>query len=423
MLAALAVVLLFAAPESRFIAADVANVRETASDTAPVIAKLRINTQVQVEAVIKAEAKAGTPWTEIDFGGAAKGFVKAELLAMESLTKDAALAKMRTARDAKDSSAAIRWAERAVAIDPDDRALLESARDLRKSAGLKSGALEEQLAGKGPVFIGLCRGTPSAEHFPPDAPGRIEIVARVKADGMPEEVRSDATPNTLPLDLGASVWWVMSPDGTVERFDGGFPFARWVAVWNEEPSGKGSLDAPGGVTPDQGKVVLGGCAVPGSVWTTARPEAVARAAFDWKGSAALVSALGRASDPPLGANDRVESLAANTISPSLTEARLEVEHRLVPPLPGTSPLFRSSSWGLVGAANSVRTHIGPVEGGTFFGVHDPVWVLLPGGRRTVVVPYARTKIESGSVEMVAVIAVDAKGAVRRIDLEIQGSGC
>ena len=417
MLAALAVVLLLSAPESRFVGADVVNVRAAGSDTAPVIAKLRINMQVE------ATVKAGTPWSEIDFGGPAKGFVKTELLAPEPLTKDAALARMHTARDAKDQATAIRWAERAAAIDPDDRALLESVRDLRKSAGLKSGALEEQLAGKAPVYLGVCRGTPSAEHFPQGASLRVEIIARVKADGMPEEVRSDATPDGLPMDLGAAAWWVMSHDGTVERFDGSFPFARWVAVWNEEPSGIGSLDAPGATTPDQGKVVLGACGIPGSVWTTARPEPVARAAFDWKGSAALVSALGRASDPPLGANDRVVSVSAETFAPSLTAARLEVEQRLANPLPGMSPLIRSSSWGLVGARSDVRIAIGPVGEGTYFNVAAPIWVQLPGGRRTVVVPYSRMKIESGSVEMVAVIAVDAKGAVRRIDMEIQGSGC
>ena len=103
-----------------------------------------------------------------------KGFVKTELLEGEALTKETASARMRAARDAKDLAVAVRWAERAAAIDPDDRALLEAVRDVRKAAGLKSGPIEEGLAGKAPVYLALCRST------------RVEVVALVKADGMPE---------------------------------------------------------------------------------------------------------------------------------------------------------------------------------------------------------------------------------------------
>ena len=401
------------AVSSLWVVADVANVRAEAADQAPIVAKLRISTHVT------ATGNPTNGWTAVTWGWGADvkpGFVRSELLAAEPLLEEAALAKARAAREARDLVEATRWAERAAALNPDATANLEMVRDLHREAGKKekAAAIDELLAGKRAAYIAVCRAKPSDAHFPAGPGPRIELLGRVGADGEPQLLRDEELA-ALAIDLGAAPWWVVSASGRVSLANDGFPAARPVAVWNEDPSGGGEMSG------SQRKIILGPCNEPGAVLSSLKPKALFRGAYDWSKTASLV---GSARKGIAALSDaRIRSVSAGGITPAVTEVLIDVDTVTNSAFEGAAPMVRTRSWALVERGTSVRESIGPTLHSSWVGMTDPVWMELPGGRRVATVLYEVAQQESGSTAMGAVVVIDAKGTIRRVDTEIEGSGC
>lgn len=252
-----------APPKTACVNADVGNVRVLAGEGEDVIARLRIGTRVFVR-------ETRGEWTRID-AGAAKGWMKNGLLSSDCPALEELVGKSTSATAPAD---AVRWADRALALDPfapEAQAAAASAYAKAKIGGVKAIALMELRDGKTAVFLASCR---DAEAM---------LVAQVKPAGLEALLTSTELlppPSDLAVLLPAlsgATWFALAPDGTSARVDG-TPFPAPSLATSEGVDG-----LP--------RVRLGACSAPGTLYATRaltnvgpvplREETAARARAAW----------------------------------------------------------------------------------------------------------------------------------------------
>lgn len=232
---------LLAAPAC--VSADIGNVRVLPADGEVMAGRLRIGTPVNA-------TETRGDWVRVE-AGALRGWMKATLLEPVCPTVAALVEKSRTAKDVTEK---VRWADRALTLDPFSPAALDAAAEAyakAKIGGVKALALKEMLQGKTAVFLASCLD------------GDVILVAQQKPSGLEALLTStDMLPpaselaKILPAFAGAQ-WFSLSPDGTGSRL-GGTPFPAASIVTSAD---------------GLAHVKLGGCTDAGTLYATRAIEA------------------------------------------------------------------------------------------------------------------------------------------------------
>ncbi|MEQ9499794.1 MAG: hypothetical protein RIT81_23145 [Deltaproteobacteria bacterium] len=176
--------------EHAWIAADVANLRRAPRANAEIELRLRINTHVFI-----AERKNGFARLRDPAPSGRTLWVAESVLAPTRTSHEDAV---RRATEAKGNDA-IRWWERATAIDPGRAAHLEKLAALYASNGrdVEAKVIRERLAGRSETFLAVCSGQ------------RVLLAAKLLPDGTPVSMvtKDRATLRALASSLGAATWF------------------------------------------------------------------------------------------------------------------------------------------------------------------------------------------------------------------------
>ncbi len=176
--------------EHAWIAADVANLRVAPKADAEIELRLRINTHVFV-----AERRNGFARLRDPAPSGRTLWIAESVLAPSRTSHEDAV---RRANEAKGNDA-IRWWERATAIDPGRTEHLEKLAALYASNGRDAEAkvIRERLAGRSETFVAVCSGQ------------RVLLVAKLLPDGTPVSMvtKHRATLRGLAGSLGAATWF------------------------------------------------------------------------------------------------------------------------------------------------------------------------------------------------------------------------
>lgn len=178
--------------EHAWIAADVANLRVAPKAGAAIELRLRINTHVFV-----AERKDGFARLRDPAPSGRTLWVAESVLAPTKTSHEDAV---RRATEAKGNVAeAIRWWERATAIDPGRADHLEKLAALYAANGreVEAKVIRDRVAGRAETFVAVCSGQ------------RVLLVAKLLADGTPVSLltKNRATLSALAPSLGAATWF------------------------------------------------------------------------------------------------------------------------------------------------------------------------------------------------------------------------
>lgn len=227
-------------PKTACVNADVGNVRVLAGDGEDIIARLRIGTRIFVR------EKRGE-WSRIE-AGAARGWMKATLLSDDCVTVDELVARATSAATPAD---AVRWADRALALDPfspEAQAAATAAYAKAKIAGVKALALKELREGRTAIFLASCRD------------GEAMLVAQAKPTGLEALLTTtDLLPpptdlQTLLPALSGTTWFTLAPDGISSKLEG-TPFPSPAISASEGADGLSH-------------VRLGACSASGTLYAT-----------------------------------------------------------------------------------------------------------------------------------------------------------
>jgi hypothetical protein len=250
-----------ASPDTACVTADIGKVRVLAGESEDVVARLRIGTRVLVH-------ERRDSWLRIE-SGEARGWMKSSLLATECDSLEALIGRSVTAATPAE---ALRWADRALLLDPFSPVAQDTAAAAYRAAkvgGVKAIALKELREGKTAVFLALCQG------------GEATLLAQAKPTGLePLLTTTDLLPSTedlpalLPALAGTS-WFAFASGGTGLALEG-TPFPAPAIA-----TGKGAESAS--------RVRLGACTAPGTLYAT-RPLSAPEPVEGGTPSAAATSA-------------------------------------------------------------------------------------------------------------------------------------
>jgi hypothetical protein len=153
---------------NQFIIADVVNVRDSPRVGAPVLAKLRINTQVELLNQNQQEGFYRIRLTLL--AGSVEGYVSKDALGPERVSFDAALNRAKElSSSAQYRLEARKWAERAVALDGTSEEALQILVGLLddKASVTARGHVRDILGGRASAWIALCRASSNQKAVRP----------------------------------------------------------------------------------------------------------------------------------------------------------------------------------------------------------------------------------------------------------------
>ncbi|HET8538428.1 MAG TPA: SH3 domain-containing protein [Anaeromyxobacter sp.] len=216
------------APATAFVLADVLRLRSEPAEKAPVVARLRIGTRVEVR-------EERGEWRRVAFGAhewsRVVGWTRRSLLGPAPLRRDEALARASAASGAEK----IGWLERAAAIDPGRRATWLALAEAQEAAGAADRAQRSRAIAAGglPGFLATCRvldeaGTVivlAAEWSPGQDTRRLTDQLLSEEEHPPDKAALRRELARLVDEVPAAAWF---------RFGGaaleGSPFARAEVV-------------------------------------------------------------------------------------------------------------------------------------------------------------------------------------------------
>lgn len=251
-----------------FIHHDFTELKERPSPESPVIARLRVNTEVEA-------MEDGSRWvrvTEIRSERRVTGYIRSEALSTTPLSYEHAMQRAGQAL-AKNPSEAAAWAERALAISGGGpRQYLPTLQFLEKAyrrAGRIKRAqriertITDLQSGQKDLWIAACLPKKRGQE-PAGAGHRVVVLAHSTRDGLRSLTPGGAAGqaqvlaelrSALPL-LGAESWFSITPTGSKETLSG-TPFLN-ASIINAEGTGS-FTDTP--------KIVLGSCDDPGTLYS------------------------------------------------------------------------------------------------------------------------------------------------------------
>jgi hypothetical protein len=254
-------------PETACVTADIGKVRVLAGETEDVVARLRIGTRVLVH-------ETRDSWKRIESGDA-RGWMKSTLLARECDSLESLIGRSVTAESPAE---AVRWADRALLLEPFSPLAQEAAAaayGAAKTGGVKAIALKELREGKTAVFLATCRE------------GEATLLAQAKPVGLePLLTTTDLLPPpedlpTLLAALAGTSWFALAPGGTGIALEG-TPFPAPAIR-----SGKGAEGSS--------RVRLGPCGSSGTLYATrplSAPETAPAAEGDAADASTTVASFG-----------------------------------------------------------------------------------------------------------------------------------
>lgn len=135
-----------------FVLADVLRLRSGPAEDAPVVARIRIGTRVEVREERESWARVAVRWME---ESPLVGWTRRSLLGAAPLTREEALARA----DAAQGSERMGWLERAAAIDPRRRETWLALAQAQEAAGAADRALRSRAFAEGRLsgFLATCR--------------------------------------------------------------------------------------------------------------------------------------------------------------------------------------------------------------------------------------------------------------------------
>lgn len=369
--------------EVAYIQADVLKLRAAPRTGAPVVARLRIGTEVRLLSAPDERFRE----VSLDDDPEVRGFVDARFLADAPIAKASALSKAGEARERGALQEAVRWVERAAALDgdPDTLRLLSSLYAAKGDRAHKA-RVDDVLKGRTPAYLAACRG------------GRVLLLARHDPErglvALADELEPEEDLDALAPLLSGALWFTFDDDDDGPRPLPGtpFPHPEVTVVYNA-----GHPTLPGGGF----ALVLGKCAKEGALYSTARIEPVDGKRLRTKSAKRARRHLSRA-------------LAASLADPSVDSVPLEQERVIV-----IDALARTRGADVrvarVVSVHDARGRLALTVGGPRARhtrpAGDLTWIALPSGTAVGVLPIEREgAYERG--EGYALLLVDEGGPVR-----------
>ncbi|MCB9761786.1 MAG: SH3 domain-containing protein [Alphaproteobacteria bacterium] len=246
-----------------YVHADLANLREAPAQDAARVARVRVNTAVQVLQIDSAG------WAEVALldrpaEHPVQGWIRADLVGANPHTVPGLRREIADAWDAGQPEAALRAAERVVALDGRDPADWRRLRALYREVDDDLGV--ERATGwldhTDTVHVAVCRA------------GRAELTASVRADGqlLPMVHEGQERDGLLEVlsQADAMTWYAHPSDGRTATPVQGSPFATpyLAEVWNDGPRTPWGSEGCSGACSSERIVVLGPCDDEGAVLAT-----------------------------------------------------------------------------------------------------------------------------------------------------------
>lgn len=386
----------------RHVVADVVRMRAAPSPSAPVTARLRINTWVRVARTdgeyVEVVVRAG--------GSPARGFVERRFVAEQSrLDVDPVLETARKEAAAGRPLEALTWAERAFALDRSSEAALDLLEKTARDAGQPERAepARRLRTGQVPITFGVCaRAGMDTDFF------QLVVVANLSPKGE----LSPVSPGD-GARLASEAWFVVRPSVPGAR---GEPFYGTPTVRPRRLSymyGEGTL------------LSLGEACKPGEVWATVPLREVRRSGLN---AAALEGKLETFLKEGFSDDVRGSVVLDAVEAPTLLDGapaesvlvRGRVRRARTDSEPGTYPV---SQWALFGAGGRMLQRVGDVS----FGATDVGEVLwtAPAFGPAWRLGFVLTDSSAGTTANgdVLVVLVDPEGNVKTLPVHLWDGGC
>lgn len=388
--------------EYGYVVADVVRMRAAPSPSAPIKARLRINTWVRI-------ARTEGEYFEVVLragGSPARGFVERRFVVDRSrLDVDSVLETARKEAAAGRPLEALTWAERAFALDGSSAAALNLLEKTADDAGRPERAepARRLRTGQAPITFGVCARAGVDTEFP-----HLVVVARLSPKGE----LSPVAPGEGAL-LASEAWFVVRPSVPGARSE---PFYGTPTVRPRRLSymyGEGTL------------LSLGEACKPGEVWATAPLREVRRSGLN-------AAALGGRLETFLkeGFSDDVRgSVVFDAVEAPALHDGYPVESVLVRGRahwarvysePGFHPV---SQWALFGTDGRMLQRVGGVSDGAT-DVLEVLWTA-PAFGPAWRIGFVLTESDAGTTANgdVLVVLVDPEGNVKTLPVRLWDGGC
>lgn len=387
----------------RIVVADVVKLRAAASPSAPVVARLRINTDLRVVRTegehVEVVVRAG--------GSPARGFVERRYVSDGPMLEvGSALEAARKEASAGRPLEALTWAERAFALDRSS----EPASDLLEKTAREAGQPERAAfarrfrTGEVPVYFGVCAAAGTSMEHP-----QLIVVAKRTPEGDLSAVAPDEGAH-----LASEAWFVATASVPGYR---SAPFSGTPTVRPRTLSymyGQGNL------------LSLGEGCRPGEVWATSPVREVSRAGIDASALAARLELLRKeAFDDSVRGSALLEEVAAPNLLEGVPVASVLVRGRARWSFVYDEPeIHPASLWALFGTGGRMLRRLGGVTGGGSTYVKETLWtvpVFGPAWR----IGFVRSESEAGTTANgdVLVVLVDPIGNVTSLPVRLWDGGC